>query len=159
MSEAVGTDFKVYPDLALESTSDYEMESVVDKVANESAFKNRPVESASRGMIIKTSIAKHHGLTLSPDHIFIAIIQGLSIHISLNPEKHKPVLGLTRLAEGQKECISFIGEDFRLGNSNNDWPGVFPEFQAKIGKKVDSDVFALLSTKFSISTPLSQPVA
>ncbi|KAJ9076248.1 hypothetical protein DSO57_1028141 [Entomophthora muscae] len=170
----VATKIKVYPDSVLGSTSVYIMQSVVNKVKENKVLGYRSVESVSQGMFFNQSkffhinglveavnlaYAKHHGLTLSPDHIFIAILQGLAIHINLNPEKHKPVLGLTHFAEGAKEAISIVRDEFQLGNFNNDWPGVFPEFQAKIGKQVDSDVFALLSTKFSTSTSLSRPVA
>ncbi|KAJ9064898.1 hypothetical protein DSO57_1025527 [Entomophthora muscae] len=86
-------------------------------------------------------------------------MQGLAIHINMNPEKHKQLLGLGRLAPGQKESIDVGRDQFILDKFDNDWQGVFPELQYKMATKIDRPLYNLLSTNFSTSTPLSQSIS
>merc|ERR1719378_289711 len=73
----------------------------------------------------------HHGLRLSPDVIWLTIMQGLANHVDQNAEalRHKFV------THAGKEDIVIERPGFVKGSPSNDWPGVFPEFAAEIGKR------------------------
>ncbi|KAJ9088201.1 hypothetical protein DSO57_1025463 [Entomophthora muscae] len=167
--------FTVLTALKLNATASYRNQTVEERINESRTFGSRYIESDSKGTLLKVGMPRsmafnglaeaihlaydrHHGLTLRPDHVFIAVLQGLAIHVNMDPEKHKQVLGLSRLAKGQKGKIEVYG-NFTLGNRNSDWQGVFPVFQAKIHTKLRRGVSQLISQRFTTSSRLSQAVA
>lgn len=95
---------------------------------------------------INTAYSNHIPLTLSPDIIWLAIAQGLSLHINNNAEelRHQFVNH-----EG-KEKIEIFENSFQKGSSNNDWSHTFGAFSNAIkdyiGKKRD-----LIVSNFSMT--------
>ncbi|KAJ9075306.1 hypothetical protein DSO57_1037353 [Entomophthora muscae] len=146
--------------------------SVAERVSNYSGFAKAKLESATQVDLLSSGVnegslngfveaihlayANHHGLVLSPDHVYIAILQGLSIHINLNPESHRSALGLDGRA---KEKIKIRADDFILHRFTNDWQRLFPLFHSTIEDTIDAGVAKLLNLKFTTSTPLSSAVA
>jgi hypothetical protein len=159
-----------------EPVGSYQTESLLHRIENHKLFQGRKIESVSNDTIAANSVLlknygpfedinlnglaeaahiaydSHHGLTLSPDHLFISILQGLSIHITQDPEKYRAILGLKNLQSGTKEKIDVRRDNFQLGNPDNDWEGAFPEFLTKISEKLEEEMSPLLLGKFSTST-------
>lgn len=85
---------------------------------------------------INTAYDQHLPLVLSPDMIWLAIAQGLSLHIMNNAEelRHQFVN-----FEGKKEIIVY--ENSFIKGKNNNWEGTFSTFSEEIkeyiGKKRD----------------------
>jgi len=98
---------------------------------------------------------KHYPIRLSPDAIWIAIVQGLAQHVSANPEglRHHFVKH-----EG-KEKITISRPEFVKGSPDNDWPGVFPEFAQKIAEHVGQAVCKTIENNFSTTTPTDMIVS
>ncbi|KXN74032.1 hypothetical protein CONCODRAFT_77045 [Conidiobolus coronatus NRRL 28638] len=160
-----------------EPVSNYSSDSLMDRFKNHKLFAGRKIESVSNDTLISPdayegilsrfgssslnglaeaahiAYANHHGLTLSPDHILITILQGLSIHITQDPEKYRATVGLKHTEPNTKEEIIIVRDEFQLGNPSNDWEGTFPEFLSEISKRVDNEVSPLLLGKFSTSSP------
>ncbi len=96
----------------------------------------------------------HYPLTLSPDQIWLALCQGLGIHVSLQPE------AMRERFVRHEGSLKLVVErhDFRKGDPQNPWQEVFAEFSAQIrehvGKRHD-----LLVPDFSTTGPLERAVA
>ncbi|KAJ9066184.1 hypothetical protein DSO57_1011959 [Entomophthora muscae] len=165
--------FKTNSQVTKASVDALPTQTVFERISTHSNFSQAKIESVSKSTIFKydklprklcvngfaeavhLAYDQHLGLLLSPDHIFIAILQSLSIHINQDAEKHRQVLGLGHLTPGTKEEIDIRRDQFKLGDFDNDWQGVFPDFKDAIGAKVSKDVHTLLASDFSTSTPLS----
>lgn len=174
--ESAAAVFKVSSEIKIETLDGYDEQKVSERFESSSKFNNSKIESSCQRKVIKTdkvphkmaingfaeaihlAYANHHGLALSPDDIFITFLQGISIHINQEPELHRSSVGLDHTEPGTKETIDVRRDNFTIGNPNNDWQGVFPEFSQKIADKV-GDFHKLLSPKFSTSDSLSLAVA
>lgn len=148
----------------------YPTESLTRRLATHTLFINHTVESAANVELLRLkeikglngfaeaihlAYANHHGLVLSPDHIFIALLQGLSIHINMDPERHRTTLG----RDGKsKEKLKVEANDFVLGRFENEWQRVFPQFSEQINQRIDPQIASLLNVTFTTSTPLSNAV-
>ncbi|KAI0220890.1 hypothetical protein L0F63_004826, partial [Massospora cicadina] len=149
----------------------YPTESLVRRLVTHSLFSNQTVESAANVELLRLNGMKglngfaeaihlaydnHHGLVLSPDHIFITLLQGLSIHINLDPDRHRTTLG----RDGKPNEKLIVGaNDFVLGKFENDWQRLFPRFHELINQRIDPQIASLLNLTFTTSTPLSKAVA
>ncbi len=97
---------------------------------------------------IHTAFYHHYPLCLSPDVIWITIVQGLSYHVNLNSEKYR---NFFVDFEGKKD-ISICRANFVKGSSNNDWAGVFPEFASEIAKHIGKEKVEIIDCNFSTTT-------
>lgn len=103
---------------------------------------------------IHLAFDEHRPLSLSPDHFWTMIAQGLAIHIGENSEqlKHHFVQ-----FEGKK-YLEVQRNSFVKGSMDNDWQGCFPEFSDKlaefIGKKRD-----LIVANFSTTGPIEKTIS
>jgi hypothetical protein len=87
----------------------------------------------------------HLDLVLTPDDIWLAIVQGFALHVNANAEELR---GLFVGHDGKKE-IRVRRDDFIKGSSRNDWTGVFKEFSDGVAACIGSDKQALLVADFS----------
>ena len=94
----------------------------------------------------------HHPLCLSPDVIWITIVQGLSFHVNLNSEKYR---NFFVDFEGKKK-ISISRADFVKGSPSNDWAGVFPDFASEIAQHIGKDKVEIIECNFSTTTGVEQ---
>jgi len=100
---------------------------------------------------INTAYDQHLPLTLSPDILWLAIAQGLSLHVNNNAEalRHQFVD-----FEGKKK-IEIFENGFIKGSPNNDWQHAFGQFsdgiKEYIGKKRD-----LIVGDYSTTTPVTR---
>lgn len=91
---------------------------------------------------------QHYGLRLSPDAIWLTIVQGLAKHIDKDPEGQRSNFVDF---DGKKQIIVERPE-FIKGSPDNDWMTVFPEFAKKIGKFIGEDKKDVLECNFSSSS-------
>ena len=85
------------------------------------------VFSPSKQINVLTVFACHYPLGLSPDMIWLCIMQGLSIHVNKNAEKLKSKFVSH---EGKVEIV-VRRDDFVKGQQNS-WQEVFSDFSAQI---------------------------
>ncbi|KAJ9065167.1 hypothetical protein DSO57_1022579 [Entomophthora muscae] len=166
---ALSSTFRV-DNVAKAETSIYEKMTLREKLSSYQSFEALKVEAVSSTSLIKSNrlpeelimnglmeavhlaFSQHHGLTLSPEKLFITILQGVAIHINQDPKKHRAALGIQH--EG-KVNLDLLYNKLIRGNSNNDWPLVFDYFKRKIGEYLPNDLFSQLEKPFTTSTDLS----
>jgi len=101
---------------------------------------------------ILQSFEKHKSITLSPDIIWLLIVQGFCYHIAANVEKLRSLF------------VSFSGKEELVVKRLNltpdtatkeDWSGIVDEFVEQIGKRTKNSIAEVLEPKFSTTTPCS----
>ncbi|WP_425396369.1 DUF4419 domain-containing protein [Aeoliella sp.] len=128
-------------------------------------FLGSPIEACSRyhGQLLQSpnmhplvaavhcSFCHHYPLVLSPDIVWLTIVQGFAVHVNENPEelRHKFVSH-----EGKDE-ITVRRDDFVKGSPENPWPELFSEFSAQI-KPLISDAYDLVVGDFSTTGPVEK---
>lgn len=94
---------------------------------------------------------QHRPLALSPDAIWVTLMQGFGMHVNANAEELRHCF----VQHEGKKYIEIRRDNFRKGDPSNDWPGAFSEFSDRIaeyiGKKRD-----LIIADFSTTTPTSR---
>lgn len=98
------------------------------------------------------SFATHRPLTITPDHIWLLIVQGLAAHVNNNAE----TLRSKFVKHKGKIAIVVRRDDFTKGNKSNPWEEVFPEFCRQIGEHIGKENEALISRGFSTSSILDK---
>jgi Domain of unknown function (DUF4419) len=95
---------------------------------------------------IVRAYADHRPLVLSPDMIWLLIMQGFSAHIDTNSERMRPYF----VDFKGKQLIEIKrGSDWIKGNPNNDWPGIFEEFGQKIAQKTKNGIASTCTPQFT----------
>ena len=91
----------------------------------------------------------HLHLVLSPDDIWLAIMQGVSFHVSNNAEMLRD-----RLVDfqGQKQLTVTVNP---WNDEPEDWARGFKLFRAKILKNIRPEISKVVNTSFSTSTDVS----
>jgi hypothetical protein len=101
---------------------------------------------------IQKAYAEHRPLTLTPDMIWLMIMQGFAQHVDNNSEELRD---LFVDFEGKK-MLNVKRADFVKGSTENDWEGVFPEFSEQIGRYTKDGLEAMIDPSFSTSTSVEQ---
>jgi hypothetical protein len=94
------------------------------------------------------SFATHRPLTITPDHIWLLIVQGLAAHVYNNAES----LRAKFVKHKGKIALVVRRDDFIKGKKDNPWEEVFPEFSRQIGEHIGKDNEDLISKGFSTSS-------
>lgn len=85
-----------------------------------------------------TAYNDHRSLVLSPDDVWVTILQAFSTHIQQNAEEVRKAVGIT--FEGKQKLI-VVNDDFYFGSPDNNWDREFGKFSDLIadflGKKRD----------------------
>ncbi len=127
-----------------------------------SSFTYTPFEQVSKpkaalcnGFIgaIHTAFSQHYPLVLSPDSIWLCIIQGLSCHINANAEKlrHHFVE-----FEGKKDVEIRLQIPFVKGSPSNPWEIVFEKFSQGIREHIGDKTHTLLTPEYSTTTSVER---
>lgn len=124
----------------------------------------RPLEAVVSGLeaaatsyyhplVDATSLAfrMHLPLTLSPDDIWLCVMQGLGQHVSLNAE----ALRDRWVSHGGQHRIVVRRDEFIRGSPDNDWAGVFSEFAARVQERT-TPLSRELVADFSTSGPVER---
>ena len=96
-------------------------------------------------LAVTTAYDKHYPLVLSPDMIWLLILQGLASHVNANAE----ALRKRFVAHEGKLVLKLKRDGFQKGNPNNDWEGVFAEFSSKLRTHIGPDSHGLIVNEFS----------
>ena len=103
---------------------------------------------------VHTAFDCHYPLVLSPDMIWLCIMQGLSIHVNENAEKLRSKF----VSHQGKEKITVRRDDFVKGQQNP-WQEVFSEFSAQIRGHIGVETHDLILPQFSTTDPVSKAVS
>jgi len=98
------------------------------------------------------SYEMHKSITLSPDVIWLLIVQGFSYHVAANAEKLR---SLIVSFEGKQELVVDRQELHPETATKDDWVGIVQEFMEQIDKKTKDKIAPVLEPKFSTTTPCS----
>lgn len=109
----------------------------------------RPLVPAStNGFLyaVYRAYAEHRPLVLSPDMVWLTILQGFSTHVNLNAEalRHHFVQ-----YKGKKVIEVKLDRHVTLGSDDSDWEWVFAQFQKQIGEKTNPELAELAAGRFS----------
>lgn len=85
---------------------------------------------------VHTSYDKHIGLKLSPDVIWVTILQGISTHVEKNPEKFRHVF----VSHSGKLKLSVDADYLVRGDTNNNWNPVIEQFSSQIAQHLNGPV-------------------
>ncbi len=129
------------PDKSLESWS----RDVSHVVAAYSAI--HPFLSA-----LNTAFHQHYPIILSPDMIWLQILQGLASHVNANAE----ALRQHFVAHEGKKLIEIRRNGFVKGNPGNDWEGAFAEFSSQMRSHIGDETHDLIASGFGTTGPAEQ---
>lgn len=164
-TKKTAVEFEVTPGLKVEGKSeatakagDYLKRTArdVEIQANAPNFSaaSLPVRGHSFVHAIYEAFHHHLPLELSPQHVWLVVLQGFARHVEQNAESlRKKFVSF----QGQKE-LEVRRDEFVWGKPTNDWAGVFEEFTHKIEENIGKDNFANITPKFSETTPTEQAV-
>ena len=103
---------------------------------------------------VQAAYGQHRPLVISPDMVWLMIMQGFSQHILANSEdlRNKFVK-----FKGKKTLIVTVdGNNFVKGSSENNWEGIFPQFVKQIEAYTGNSATSLASQKFTTTTTIEQ---
>lgn len=103
---------------------------------------------------IHLAFSEHRPLVLSPDMIWITILQGFAQHVKNNAEELRPMLVSH---SGKKELVITKEESF-IDSPEYDWQGVIHDFAEVLSQNVSESYCNLLSD-FSTTGPLELVVS
>jgi Leucine-rich repeat (LRR) protein/HEAT repeat protein len=86
----------------------------------------------------------HRPVVISPDSIWLLIIQGFAEHINENPEEFRKLL----VSHTGKKLIK-VRRDNYIKGQQNPWNESIEEFCLKIKQNCDQELFSLITDKFS----------
>lgn len=101
-----------------------------------------------------TAFAEHLPLTLSPDHIWIAIAQGFAHHVNDNSDKLRKAF----VAHEDKKRINIQRDHFVKGSKDNDWQEALSEFSNQIADHIGKK-HELLVSNFSTTNIVERAVS
>ena len=92
--------------------------------------------------------AQHRPVAISPDMIWLMIMQGFAKHVSFMSDSLR-----TKMVnfDGRK-AISIRHDEFKRGNQKNEWNKVFPEFREQIKSSLNPELDTLMMISFSTTT-------
>ena len=103
-------------------------------------------------LTLNLAYADHRPVVLSPDMIWLLILQGLAQHVNANAESLRD-----RFVTHQgKLLINIRRDNFQMGSVKNDWEGVFGEFSSRIREHIGADTHKLLVADFSTTGSIEQ---
>jgi len=98
------------------------------------------------------SFKMHKSITLSPDIIWLLIVQGFCYHVAANAEKLRSQL----VSFNGKEELTVTRLDLMPESATkDDWTDIVNAFVEQVGKKTKDHIALTLEPKFSTTTPCS----
>jgi hypothetical protein len=91
------------------------------------------------------AFAQHRPLAISPDMIWLMVLQGFAAHVNQHAESLRPRLVRHR----GKVTIDIRRDDFVKGSPENAWEEVFAEFSAAVRSHIGADTHDLMLPTFS----------
>ena len=100
---------------------------------------------------ILSSFNDHMPLVLSPDMIWLQILQQLAIHVGENPEKLRK-----KFVDFEGKKVLTVRRDGFVKGENNPWDNTFPEFAEQIRGYIGDQNYNSMILQFSTTTPVTQ---
>lgn len=91
--------------------------------------------------------ADHRPLVLSPDMIWLAISQGLALHVNQNAEELRHLF-----VDHEGQIAIEVERAFYQPTNKEWWQGIFPEFSKKIGENTKGELMEMATPAFSTTT-------
>jgi len=101
----------------------------------------RPIEAMASGLpivgestnhpfvdAVSVAFRRHLPLAISPDDVWLCLVQAVGIHVNLNAEALRGQI----VQHSGKQKIVVTRDEFRRRSPENDWAGVFTEFAGEI---------------------------
>ena len=95
------------------------------------------------------SFAQHRPIVISPDMVWLMILQGFAKHVEYEADSLQNVIVDF---EGKKK-LSVRRDEFIRHSLSNDWNEVFDEFSQKIYADIDSNLSQLMQNNFTTTGP------
>ena len=127
------------------------------KVSPESFTKGKVIPTGKQHPFFAASelcYSRHLPFAISPDDIWVMILQGLAMHINNNAEKYRKTFVDF---EGKQEII-VRRDNFVKGRWDNNWEGVFNEFSEKISDYI-GDNYETITADFSTTDNITKATA
>ena len=126
--------------------------------------KNRRIENAFVGTVYR-AYCDHYPLEFSVEDIWVAIAQGVSIHLNENAEKYRQLM----VSHEDKKTLTLPVDSLRIPDSARpnggnksvpaiDWPAAVRQMGILIRDDMKTDMATLITTPFSSTTPVEQAV-
>lgn len=96
--------------------------------------------------------AKHRGLIISPDMIWLMIAQGFAKHVDENSDSLRHYF----VDFDGKKVLKVVRNGFVKGSKENDWEGVFPEFTQQIAAYTGKELLNSTVLDFSTTTHIEK---
>ena len=93
--------------------------------------------------------AQHRPVVISPDMVWLMILQGFSKHVQLKHDSLKTSI----ININATKDINIQRNDYILGSFDNDWASGINEIIHKLKKETNTEVDFLFNTKFSTTKP------
>ena len=103
---------------------------------------------------VHAAFASHYPLILSPDMVWLCIMQGFSAHVNRNAEKLRKKF----VSHEGKVEIGVRRDDFVKGEQNP-WQEAFSEFSEKIRDHIGSETHSIIVPNFSTTGPIEKAVS
>lgn len=97
---------------------------------------------------------EHKSLILSPDMIWLKILQTVSRHINDNPEAYRD---LTFVEHGKRALVIETAVD--IFNKDVNWDSILDSFETMILQNINKDLGETISPDFSTTTPVEKIVS
>jgi hypothetical protein len=101
---------------------------------------------------VHLAFATHRPLVLSPDMVWLTLVQGFAHHVAANAEELRPRL----VSHEGKKLLVVQRPDFVRGSPENPWAEVFRSFGDAIRADVKPEGYALVVERFSTTGPVVQ---
>lgn len=139
------------------------------KRLDEAAAEFTPIEAHSHGerrlvadvhfhpflAAVHLAFSEHRALVISPDMIWLLIIQGFALHVRF-AEKF---VGPRIFPSGGPRLIEIRRDAFLPGDPRNDWFRVFSDFSQEIREAVGSEFHDVISPRFSTTGAIERAAA
>ena len=104
---------------------------------------------------VHLAYSEHYPLVISPDDIWMCIVQGFAAHVNANAEKLRHLF----VEHEGKKIIKVRRDDFVKGAFENPWPEVFSEFSAQIRSHIGDKTHDILTPNFTTTGPVEKAAA
>jgi Domain of unknown function (DUF4419) len=127
----------------------YRLDTVPQRVKMEATVRGEGLLVSTRGAnaiaaAMVEAYAGHRPLRLSPDMIWLLLLQGLGEHIEADPEAVR-----SYFVDFQNEKTLEVVRAWQKGNPDNPWEGVFEEFGEKIAANTKNGLAETCLPSFS----------
>lgn len=101
------------------------------------------------------AFSAHYPLMLSPDDVWLTLVQGFSKYVELNAEQVRPLV----VSFEDTKKLSVRRDTFVRGSADNDWPGCFAEWAEQIKSNTKPKTYERVVCDFSTTGPLELAVS